>query len=106
MKRSMSTAGRTLVPRCARPAALHLPRRHYRARMASPMTSPAAPAAPSAWSSGVAPIVTPEAVVLDFDRAGVASRALAFSLDLFLLVLTLTLLLVGAAAAGLMPDSD
>ena len=40
------------------------------------------------------PIITPEAVVLDFERAGVASRTIAFSLDALALVVTLALLLL------------
>lgn len=45
----------------------------------------------------VQPIITPEAVVLDFERAGVASRVLAMVLDL--LALALVWLVLGLATA-------
>lgn len=41
-------------------------------------------------------IVTPEAVVLDFERAGVASRILAISLDILILGVSWAVLFVGA----------
>ncbi len=40
------------------------------------------------------PIITPEAVVLDFERAGVASRTIAFAIDVLALVTTLFALLL------------
>jgi len=47
------------------------------------------------------PIITPEAVVLDFDRAGVASRTLAMAVDgLALLVMWLLLVLSIGLVAG------
>ena len=47
------------------------------------------------------PIVTPEAVVLDFERAGVASRSIAFLIDILALVLVVgIILLVVFQAAG------
>ncbi len=55
-----------------------------------------------AGAPAVQPIVTPEAVVLDFDRAGVASRAIAFLLDVLALavVVGVLLLLVFELAGG------
>jgi len=44
-------------------------------------------------------IVTPEAVVLDIERAGVASRILAITIDVVLVGITYTLLLLAAVAA-------
>ena len=44
------------------------------------------------------PIITPEAVVLDLERAGVASRTIAYALDL--LALGVTLLVVLLAGKG------
>ncbi|HEY8526834.1 MAG TPA: RDD family protein [Acidimicrobiales bacterium] len=44
-------------------------------------------------------IITPEAVVLDFERAGVPSRTLAMALDLLALVVTWAVLGVAAALA-------
>jgi uncharacterized RDD family membrane protein YckC len=41
-------------------------------------------------------IITPEAVVLDFERAGVASRTLAFTVDVLALAATLLVLLLVA----------
>lgn len=60
----------------------------------------------STGSPVVQPIVTPEAVVLDFERAGVPSRTLAFSVDVLalavtLLALFLVVLLVGGTLEGL-----
>jgi uncharacterized RDD family membrane protein YckC len=47
------------------------------------------------------PIITPEAVVLDFDRAGVASRTLAMLVDFFALLATwLVLAIVAALSLG------
>ncbi len=46
-----------------------------------------------AGAPAVQPIVTPEAVVLDFERAGVASRSIAFLLDLIGLGLVVGVLL-------------
>jgi uncharacterized RDD family membrane protein YckC len=43
----------------------------------------------------VQPIITPEAVVLDFERAGLASRAIAIAIDALALTVTLLLLLLG-----------
>ena len=50
----------------------------------------------------MAPIVTPEAVVLDFERAGVASRTLAITLDFLALgaVVVLTAILAGLLGAS------
>ena len=54
-----------------------------------------------AGAPAVQPIVTPEAVVLDFERAGVASRAIAFLIDvLALAVLVGVLLLLVFQLAG------
>jgi uncharacterized RDD family membrane protein YckC len=55
-----------------------------------------------AGAPAVQPIVTPEAVVLDFERAGVASRAIAFLLDVLALavVVGVLLLLVFQLAGG------
>ena len=55
-----------------------------------------------AGAPAVQPVVTPEAVVLDFDRAGVASRAIAFLLDVLALavVVGVLLLLVFELAGG------
>jgi len=47
-----------------------------------------------AGSAAVQPIITPEAVVLDFERAGVASRTIAFALDALALGVTLVVLLL------------
>ena len=47
-----------------------------------------------AGAPAVQPIVTPEAVVLDFQRAGVASRSIAFLIDVVLLALVVGLLLL------------
>jgi uncharacterized RDD family membrane protein YckC len=46
------------------------------------------------------PIITPEAVVLDFERAGVASRTLAFAIDILALAATLVVLLLAGLAVG------
>jgi uncharacterized RDD family membrane protein YckC len=43
---------------------------------------------------GAQPIITPEAVVLDFERAGVASRTIAFAIDVLALAATLFVLLL------------
>jgi uncharacterized RDD family membrane protein YckC len=43
---------------------------------------------------GAQPIITPEAVVLDFERAGAASRTLAFAIDALALTATLVALLL------------
>ena len=43
-------------------------------------------------------IVTPEAVVLDIERAGVASRILAITIDVVMLAIVYTLVLLGAVA--------
>jgi uncharacterized RDD family membrane protein YckC len=47
-----------------------------------------------AGSSAAQPIITPEAVVLDFERAGVASRTIAFAIDALALAATLAVLLL------------
>jgi uncharacterized RDD family membrane protein YckC len=47
-----------------------------------------------AASAAARPIITPEAVVLDFERAGVASRTIAFAIDVLALAVTLLVLLV------------
>jgi uncharacterized RDD family membrane protein YckC len=47
-----------------------------------------------AAAPAVQPIVTPEAVVLDFERAGVASRAIAFLLDVLALAVLVGVLLL------------
>jgi uncharacterized RDD family membrane protein YckC len=47
----------------------------------------------AATSPAVQPIITPEAVVLDFERAGAPSRVIAVSIDGLALALTLALLL-------------
>lgn len=47
-----------------------------------------------AGAPAVQPIVTPEAVVLDFERAGVASRAIAFLLDVLALAVVVGVLLL------------
>jgi uncharacterized RDD family membrane protein YckC len=47
-----------------------------------------------AGAPAVQPIVTPEAVVLDFERAGVASRAIAFLLDILALAVIVGVLLL------------
>jgi uncharacterized RDD family membrane protein YckC len=49
-------------------------------------------------------VVTPEAVVLDFETAGLASRSLAFVIDLALQATAL--LVLGAAAAVVTPAGD
>ena len=54
---------------------------------------PAVDASPAAQA-----IVTPEAVVLDLERAGLASRTIAILLDVLALALTVTVLLLVAAA--------
>jgi uncharacterized RDD family membrane protein YckC len=69
MKRSMSTGG----GEATRPS-------KYGARVAG--------------SPGAQPIITPEAVVLDFERAGVASRTIAFAIDALALGATLLVLLL------------
>src|ERR687892_932582 len=46
------------------------------------------------WSPGSQPVITPEAVVLDFERAGVASRTIAAVLDLLALAVLLIVLLI------------
>ena len=47
------------------------------------------------------PIITPEAVVLDLERAGVASRTIAYALDLLALAVTLlVVLLAGNVVVG------
>ena len=43
---------------------------------------------------GAQPIITPEAVVLDFERAGVASRTISFAIDVLALAATLFVLLL------------
>lgn len=47
-----------------------------------------------AGSPGAQPIITPEAVVLDFERAGVASRTIAFAIDVLALAATLLVLVL------------
>ena len=47
-----------------------------------------------AGAPAVQPIVTPEAVVLDFERAGVASRSIAFAIDMVALIVVVGLLLL------------
>jgi uncharacterized RDD family membrane protein YckC len=47
----------------------------------------------AATSPAIQPIITPEAVVLDFERAGAPSRVIAVSIDALALALTLALLL-------------
>jgi len=54
-----------------------------------------------AASPGAQPIITPEAVVLDFERAGAASRTIAFAIDALALIATLVaLLLLSLALLG------
>ncbi len=67
---------------------------NYRAGVVGPTSQPT-------YSATTAqPIITPEAVVLDFERAGVASRTLAFAIDMLALGATLVGLLLAAVAAG------
>ncbi len=47
-----------------------------------------------AGSPGIQPIITPEAVVLDFERAGVASRTIAIAIDFLALAVTMLALLL------------
>ena len=47
-----------------------------------------------AGSPGVQPIITPEAVVLDFERAGVASRTIAIAIDALALAVAMVGLLL------------
>jgi uncharacterized RDD family membrane protein YckC len=47
---------------------------------------------------GAQPIITPEAVVLDFDRAGAASRTIAFAIDALALTATLVALILASVA--------
>ncbi|MDD9369319.1 MAG: RDD family protein [Acidimicrobiales bacterium] len=47
-----------------------------------------------AGSPGIQPIITPEAVVLDFERAGVASRTIAIAIDFLALAITMLALLL------------
>ncbi len=71
------------------------------------MTGAAVGRRPSATVLAVAqPIITPEAVVLDFDRAGVASRTLAMVVDFFALLATWIVLaiIVGLIVAGTSSD--
>ncbi len=63
--------------------------------MVGPTTSQPAYSATTAQ-----PIITPEAVVLDFERAGVASRTLGFAIDMLALAATLVALLLAGLAAG------
>lgn len=49
---------------------------------------------------GTGTIVTPEAVALDFQIAGIASRALAFMVDFFIQVVAAIILTIVAAAVG------
>jgi uncharacterized RDD family membrane protein YckC len=65
-----------------------------------PGSEPPATGSISSLAAGAAPIVTPEAVVLDFERAGVASRTLAFTLDILALGVTILLLALLAGALG------
>jgi uncharacterized RDD family membrane protein YckC len=51
-----------------------------------------------AASPGAQPIITPEAVVLDFERAGAASRTIAFAIDALALTATLVVLVVASVA--------
>ena len=51
-------------------------------------------------SYGSGAVVTPEAVRLDFEAAGVGSRALAFLIDSFIVTMLLVLLSLGVALVG------
>ena len=55
----------------------------------------------AAGAAAAQPIITPEAVVLDLERAGVASRTIAYALDLLALGVTLlVVLLAGNVVVG------
>jgi uncharacterized RDD family membrane protein YckC len=53
-----------------------------------------------ALTPGTQGIVTPEAVLLDFERAGVASRTLAFAIDIVALAATVLVIVLVANALG------
>ncbi len=57
----------------------------------------------AAASPATQPIITPEAVVLDFERAGAASRTIALLVDV--IALSITLFTLGVVAAMVVGDS-